>query len=292
MSDTRNLPVGIHDGVPMAEYLAMRCLSASTCHHILTYSPHHARYWQTSDERDDTEASDTGTAIHDALLEGVDRIAPIDAGDWRTKAAKEARDATRAEGRIPLLAHKALRVIEAVKAAKEFIAGSEIAGAFDTGAPEQTVIWEEDGLRCKARPDWLTERWHVSVKTTKGSANPEAFIRGPLVQMGYDVAALFYERGLAFAANAAPVTVFLVIEQEPPHGCSLIALDPAMADIANQKVERAMAIWRKCKASGIYPSYAPRIHYAEPRPWQIAEAEQSALDAAYDELQMKEGIEP
>jgi len=215
-----------------------------------------------------------GTAIHDALLEGIDRIAVIEADDWRTKAAKEARDAARTEGKIPILARKVEQVEDAVSAALSFIEKSEIAGVFHRGKPEQTVIWKEESLICKARPDWLTDDRSIllHVKTTQGSAEPSSWIRGQLTNMGYDVAWAFYQRGCPVG-----LSVFLVIEANAPYGCSLVGLDPAMQDLADRKVSRAIATWQQCKATGKYPAYSSRIHYAEPRAWQLEEEESHAF---------------
>lgn len=285
------LPVGIHDGVKMQDYLLHRGLSASKIHTLLTQSPRHA---VTDTGGEPSDASDMGMAIHDGLLEGIDRIAAIEADDWRTKAAKEQRDAARADGRIPMLARKVAQVEAAITAAKSFIETTELAGIFTRGKPEQTAIWNEGELICKARPDWLTDERDVilHVKTTQGSAEPSSWIRNQLVSNGYDLASEFYARGLAEFAGIGFndfKSVFLVIEQNEPYGCSLIALSPAMADLASRKVDRAINIWRECKRTGKYPAYSSQIHYAEPLPWHLAEQEEKEL-TAFSEHQLEGGI--
>lgn len=277
------LSVGIYDGVSMDDYLAMRGFSASKARTLLKYSPFHAFHGVKSGP---SEVSETGTAIHDALLEGVDRIVRIDADSWRTKAAKEARDMARAEGRIPLLAHKVANVEAAVKAAKAHIAASPLAGIFERGKPEVTVVAEDDGVTLKIRPDWMTNNLDtvLHVKSTKGSAHPEAWARTQLEPMGYDVAAAFYERVL----NGHPQSVFLVIEQSPPHGCSLVAMSPLMAQIAAGKVERAIRTWRECRREDRYPAYPVSITYAEPKSWNVEQAMESG---DLDNLSFEERIE-
>lgn len=284
-----SLKPGIHQ-ISMQEYLSLKALSSGLCNTLLQCSPAHAKCEQDNRQDDATEASDTGTAIHDGLLEGMDRIQPIDALDWRTKIAKELRDQARAEGKIPMLAIKVEAVRKAVEAAKAFVAGSEIAGVFDSGKAEQTIIWQEnEALFCKMRADWLTDDHSLMlhVKTTQGSAQPESFIRNQLVPMGYDVAAMFYERGAGLTlASAPPRSVFLVIEQAPPFGCSLVGLSPAMQELASAKVERAIRTWAQCSASGKWPGYPSRIAYAEPTNWQMAEHESSMLT----DQELSEGI--
>src|SRR5262245_32462306 len=86
-------------------------LSASVANVLLTKSAFHAMHahprlnpdW----EPESTELTELGTIVHAILLEN-DRsrlvVAPFD--DWRTKAAREMRDEARAQGRIPVLAHR------------------------------------------------------------------------------------------------------------------------------------------------------------------------------------------
>ena len=275
---------GIHQ-MTMQEYLALDALSSGRAHRVLSQSPAHAKYA----EREENAKMDFGSLAHKLLLENTeDGLCIVEADDWRTKAAKELRDAARAEGKIPVLSKQMPAVRLMAKVAREFVAQSEIAGVFDIGAPEQTIVWQEGDILCKARPDWLNDETILHYKTTEGSASPATFIRNQLFPMGYDMAAMFYERGL----HSARQSVFLVQEAYEPYACSLIALDPAAAEIAAEKVDRAIGIWQECLKTGVYPAYVPRIHYAEPMPWHLAEKETRDLNDAYDHLQGKEGLQP
>ena len=112
--------------------------------------------------------------------------------------------------------------------------------------------------------------------TTEASANPAAFIRGLLPSMGYDMALAFYRRGLeALGGPQDALHVILAQEQGAPYACSLIDLSRVYAAIADEKVERAINLWRKCMKSGKWPAYPAAIHSAEPTAWQLAEAESS-----------------
>ena len=303
------MDVGIHSKLSMQQYLSLRALSSGLCNTILQQSPHHAKRQQDEPTDDPSTESDIGTIIHDALLEGVDRIAAIDPElhrskpnkanpegaipkGWTNNAIRSARDAARAEGKLPMLAGQVAHVLAAVEAAKAFIDSSELAGLFDNGAPEQTLIWMDEGVRCKARPDWLSEDRSIlcHVKTTTGSAQPDSWIKNQMINNGYDVAAMFYERGLyALPGDGAdaPTSVFLVIEQQPPFGCSLIGLSPMLADLASRKVERAIKTWARCQQSGRYPCYPTRICYADPRPWDLQQEEERSM---FSEQELQGGI--
>lgn len=302
------LGAGLHAKLAMADYLALPYLSSGLCNRLLSHSPYHAKHELEHREQDDTEASDNGTAIHDALLEGVDRIESIRPEDYRSKptkanpdgaipkgwtnnAIKAARDAARAEGRIPMLAGEVANIVGAVESARRFIEGTTFAGIFDRGQPELTIVWTEGaGVLCKMRPDWLTDERDalLHVKTTKGGAGPQQFAR-TVDSMGYDVALAFYERGLATISDRQAHHVILAIEQDPPYGCALYDLDPAKQAIAASKVERAIATWKQCVARGNWPCYASHVHSLEPTPWQLG-AEEREQHVAFTLEQMSAGI--
>ena len=287
---------GIHHSVPMSDYLAIDALSSGVCHAILSQSPLHAKYKKENPDEANS-AMDIGTVAHKILLEGTqDGIVIVDAEDWRTKTAKEARDAAHAAGQVPILVGKLPLILNMVDAAKAFVATSEIAGIFDAGKPEVTLIWEDDGVLCKARPDFLPNDRSLilHVKTTGGSAEPESWIRNQFFGSGYDVAAAFYERSLR-ALSADPdryldtQSIFLVIEQDAPYGCSLIGLDPMTRENAERKISRAISQWSNCLHLNWWPCYPSQICYAETPAWELAATERREL---IDPVQQREGLQP
>lgn len=289
---------GIHN-IPMAAYLADPApepsLSSSCAHTLLTRAPVHA--WMSHprlgcQRNADSDAADIGSVAHDVLLGGEAKICVINPMEypssngtfpdgWTNKAIRAARDTARANGLVPILSKQMGGVRNMVSVARAFLAESELAGVLGRGQPELTMLWQEDGAWCRARPDWLTDDHDVMLhyKTTKASANPEAFIRGIMPSMGYDLALAFYARGLtALSDYPTPKHVILVQEQLPPHACSLISMTPAFWAVADSKVERALKLWRECRASGEWSGYSGRIHYAEPRPWDVAMAEEAMAE--------------
>ena len=274
--------------ISMAAYLAdpaeQPSLSSSIAHKLITRSPLHA--WRDHPRlggavREDSGVADIGTVAHDLLLGGEGKICVIDPNNypsttgtipdgWTNKAIRAARDQARANGLTPILAGAMAGARAMVKAAHEFIATSEIAGVFDAGEAELTVIEQIDGVWLRCRPDWMSDRYLLHYKTTKASAAPEAFIRGIMPSMGYDMAMAFYA---VCTPMSGRLHRMLVQEQDAPYACSLIALSPALLEISLLKVRRAIALWEQCMLSGTWPGYSSRVHYAEPTPWALAAAE-------------------
>lgn len=286
--------------MPMSVYLHDPCdepsLSSGAAHKIVTRSPlhvwsDHPRFGASVPESSD--AADIGAIAHDLLLGGESKICVIDPAQYRSKPTKDnpdgtipvgwtngairaARDEARQNGLTPILIGAMAGARTMVAEAQQFIARSELAGVFNQGAGETTMIWKDGPSWCRARPDWLNHEDKVLLhyKTTRASAAPDPFIRGIMMSSGYDVAMAFYRRGLEHLTGCMDFRhVILVQEQASPYACSLVSLDPAAWAIADQTVSRALTLWAECMASDNWPAYGGRIHYASPTAWQLAEAE-------------------
>ena len=265
-----------------AEYHADPCdtpsLSSSIANILLTDSPRHAWFahpkLNPNYKQRESATFDLGTAAHAYMLEGADVITVIDAEDWRTKAAKDARDAARAEGKVPLLARQSLAVIEMAAAAQDqLVVFNDPPIPFTGGQPEQTLIWQEGGVWCRTRLDYLHDdhRWIDDLKSTGGSANPDAWTRGQLFTTGHDLQAAFYLRGLAALTGKQARFRFVVIENEAPYALSVISLTPAALAFAEKKVQAAITLWRFCMDENRWPGYPTRTCHAELPPWLEAQ---------------------
>ena len=256
-----SVPATVYHGDPAPE----PSISASLIRMLLEASPLHAwrahpRLGNCGEDRKTAE-SDCGTAAHAMLLEGRAVIDVIDAPDWRTKAAKDARDASRAAGRVPLLADDADDVCAMVGAARAQLTDHEACDTFRHGKAEQTVLWREGDVWCRALVDWLPDspRWPLQdYKTTGMSANPDAWSRR-LVD-GYDIQAAWYLRGVAAVRGVRPHGFrFVVQETAPPYLLSVLEPGPDVLALADRKIERALTIWRECRRTGKWPGYPTRV---------------------------------
>src|SRR5271168_4290943 len=175
-----NLQPGLHS-LSMDVYQSDPCpapsLSSGIANILLTQSPAHA--WLAHPRlnpvftRETDAAFDRGSAAHAYVLENrEDTIVVIDAVDWRTKLAKEARDEARAAGKQPVLAHQMVAVRTMKERLMNYISGTELLDVFESGTPEQSLFWTEGDTWCRARPDLLSADRKICVdyKTTE-SAN-------------------------------------------------------------------------------------------------------------------------
>ena len=277
------LTTGIHT-IPLAEYLAdpapSPSLSSGIAHAILEESPLHAFYkhprLNPHYHREDEGKFDLGSAAHAVLLEGdYKKIAVIKATDYRTKEAKETRDEARKAGMIPVLVEQMTDIELMVEAARAAIQDSEFAEMFTPsgGDSELTLIWEEQGVWCKSRPDRLSKdrRLIVDYKTTGGSAEPTAWTKGPMIGNGCDLQAALGLRGLRaltshpYAANF----IFMVQENYEPFAVSFVGFGPQFQHYADVRIERALNTFRRCQTRNEWPGYPSRVAWVAPPPYMM-----------------------
>jgi hypothetical protein len=264
-------------------------LSSSIAGILLNQSPMHAwlshpRLNHNYQREDGNNRFDLGSAAHMMLLERrEDKIVRVQADDWRTKAAKEARDAAQANGQFAVLERQYADIVAMCTAAQDYLLTTELADLLATGDTERTVLWQENDLWYRIRPDMISKdrRIILDYKST-GSAAPDEIAK-QIGRMNYDLQAEFYPRGLS-AVTGREDTVFVLLFQEitPPYACSLISLSNAYRAVGQAKVARAMGIWERCVRADHWPGYSNRILYVEPKTWDLTQAEEqpSAMEDA------------
>jgi len=223
---------------------------------------------------------DLGHAAHSLVLGAGADIEVIDAPDWRTKAAKEQRDAARDAGLTPLLAHEA----EQVKLMAAAIRRHPVAAALLNpagGAAEQTIVWRDGhtGVWSRARYDWLPtvvegRRLIISDYKTCVSADPEDLAKA-MHRFGYHQQAQWYLDGAKAVLQVDdPAFVFIAQEKTPPYVVTIFEPDSTAMRIAQALNTRARQVWQHCTQTGRWPAYTDEIALlALPRWAEIQEGE-------------------
>jgi len=262
-----------------ADPAPMPSLSRGTICDLIYRSPAHAWIdhprlnptWQP----DVDKKFDVGQASHDALLCGMERVQPLDFPDWRTKAARDAREGVRSIGKLPVLVRQYEKIERMVVAARKFWKDCpDLDGfAFEHGTTEVSAFWLEDSTWCRVRWDWISndKRLIVDYKTTENAGAD--WPRRSIVAHGLDIQDHWYRRGARAVIGGDPSFVFLVQEVDPPYAVQAFALEPAFQEIGKAKCDVGLRIWRECLERNEWPAYQNRIAYVEPNAWQMAEAE-------------------
>lgn len=279
------LEPGIYDGITERDYhadtfagLEVPVLSASIAAVLMKESPLHAYAAHPklgAEPREDSEMFDLGTIAHAVILEGTEKkLEIVEAPDWRTKGAQFVRDAARKRGMVPILSKNMDAVREMAAAVRQQLSWfRDPPLPLTDGKAEQTMLWQEDGIWCKARVDWLhTSRAVIDdLKTTSRTANPEDYIR-TMYNAGGDLQPAFYLRGLKALTDIDATFRFIVAENCKPFATSVVSLGPSAIALADDKCSQAIRRWRQCLTSGNWGGYTPRVHHAEPPAWVLAES--------------------
>ena len=274
---------GLYPGIPADDYhrdpVAGGSLSSSGARALLPPSCP-ARYRHDQDHGQTPKRHyDIGHLAHKLVLGEGNSIAIIDAGDWRTKAAKTERDEAREAGQIPVLIEEYRQVAAMANAINEH----PIAAALfnhDNGAPEQTLVWRDQttGVMCRARYDWLPNpnggRLVLADYKTCASAEPEQ-LRKAMATHGYHVQAAWYlTAAREVLAAQDPGFVFVCQEKTPPYLVTIFEPDSIALRIGLAMSNRARAIYAHCVETGRWPAYSDDVELlALPRWAELQEGE-------------------
>jgi hypothetical protein len=212
---------------------------------------------------------DLGHAAHREVLGDGEVIVIVEHDNYRTNAAKAARDAAYATGRTPLLRHEYDQVVVPMAAA---IREHPIAGRLFTpgaGRVEASLFWcdgsGEDAVMCRARPDWLRleaegrRALAVDYKTC-ASASPMD-LPGVNGRLGYYQQADWYLTGITTVLDTKvpPAFVFVFQEKDPPYVVTVGQLSVEAAQRGASRNRRALDVYRRCRAEGRWPGYSDKV---------------------------------
>jgi hypothetical protein len=242
-------------------------------------------------QHDDDTKFDVGNIAHKLLLARGKEIVVLDQfDDWRSKAAKEAREAAAKDGKIAVLGKKFALADRMVRAAREQLKLRGLGHFFRDGDAEVVMAWQERGFWCRQMLDWLIDRRiMLDFKTTDMSVAPHCIGR-MMATAGWDVQAAMAERALFALAPDDPQKLgrrylFVAQETETPYCLTVAELSGAALDIGRRKIEAAMSIWAQCIKANRWPGYPLEILRPEyPAFAEAAWLEREIHDAAQSRL--------
>jgi hypothetical protein len=244
-----------------------------------------------------------GTAAHRTLLGKGHAIKVVNAEDFKTAAARSARDQALAAGMTPVLADDMAEVETMVEAARDQLLDTDLRGYFEApGKSEVTMVWQQPvkGFApawCRGRldrlPDAVRNGGHVIIadlKTTSGSSHWSDW-ESIAYDMAYDVQSVFYPLGLRTLIPAIRSVEFKfpVLEQKPPYGLTVCQFPGMAIEEAAQDVELALEIWARCLATNTWPSYDGATVTLDKAPWRSMRAEMRRM-ALQNIIQRWQGI--
>lgn len=268
--------------VTPTEYLADPCgrpsLSASIAHTLVTRSPAHA--WCQHPRlgniaQDSTAATDDGSIIHRLLLGDGQEIEVVDAENFRTKAAREVRDAAIARGAVPVIKEKYVGLLDVAMELSHNLAQF---GLGIDGDSEVAIEFESDGVLCRSMLDHVFWDAAMVLDIKKiVSADPSTCSRHAYTY-GYDIQHAAYSE--AFTALKPELAgrldfIFVFVELEPPYAVVPCRPDGVLVELGKRRWARAKEIWKRCLAKGEWPSYCDDITTLYAPGWAISQEEET-----------------
>lgn len=225
------------------------------CPAIFDYERHHGRPPKA--------AFDFGHAAHAHVLGIGEEIVAVDAPDWRTKAAREAKEAAYAEGKVPLLVDDVQVVMDMAAA----IRAHPIAAALlnpENGKPEQALFrQDEQGVWLRSMLDWLPNsgpgRMIVADYKTTVSAAPSEFAKAAAKFHYHQQDAWYRDMVTSLGLTDDVAFVFVVQEKTPPYLVTVVELDDMAVRIGRELNQEAIGIYAACQSSGVWPGYSEDV---------------------------------
>jgi len=241
-------------------------LSPHTAHVFVEQSPLHAYTYHRllgGQPRPATDAMAQGTLLHNLLLELGDRVIELDFDAYRSNAAKEARDAALADGKLPALSEKLGEARRVVKGWRERLAEIRLPNgrAFDfaDGETEMALEWSEGEILAHGRVDWISlDRSLIAdFKATEGHVDPDTCGRA-ILNSAAVIQDHAYRRAIELGdlERAGRVDMlFFYGEIQPPYFVTPVYCDAGLREIGSSKWRRACKGWAQCLRTHRWPGY-------------------------------------
>lgn len=262
----------LRDG--LSSSIAKEVVGRSALHGWSAHPKHGAR------GRSPTKSMDRGTVIHKLVLGKGKGFEVLQFGDYKTKAAQQARDESRGRGLIPILEEA---FADANIAAEKIRVGLADRDIVLDGASEVAIEWTEsapDGdVLCRGMLDhlWIADGRILDLKVV-ASADPVSVERSA-ENYGYAIQACAYTRALvALQPELAGRSEFLFAfcEPEEPHAMNICRPDGAFRELGERRWLRAVSTWSTCLKEQRWPSYGDGINPLSVPGWALAREDYAA----------------
>lgn len=267
-------PDGLHLNVPEDEYHGDTTVLSSSGARLMLSAPELFRH-AMDNERKPKREFEFGHIAHRLLLGdgarfevlhpevvGLKADGTVAANPRATGAWKEAEQAARAAGRVPVHADEFAKAEAMVSAVRRH---ADAGPLFTTGTAEVSLYATDPdtGVRLRARPDWsfgyhTDQAVFVDFKTAV-CAEPETFARKGS-GFGYHIQAAFYLRVARLLGISVDRFLFVACEKTPPYLPSVGEFDADDLAATDQLVDQAIRAYADCSRTGVWPGYPGGIH--------------------------------
>jgi hypothetical protein len=251
--------------------------NVSTAKIVIDRSPLHAK---SQHGKKPTKEMDLGNVVHTLVLGKGKRFEVLDFEDYKTKAAREAREAVRAEGKVPILGPDYDRAHEIAERIRAEIGSRSV--VLD-GQSEVVIAWTEDTLwgpvecRCMLDHVWLDRGVIFDLKTTS-NASPHAVERTS-ENLNYAMQAYAYRRAFELLRpefRGKADFLFGFVETDEPYAVNVARPDGTFRELGQRRWERAVLTWAECSKDNHWPAYGRGVNPLSAPAWALNKEEYAA----------------
>lgn len=241
-----------------AEYRTVDAYSKSDLDEVLI-SPSQLE-WSRNCQREETDATEIGTAVHSAILEpeAFNRLymsAP--AVDMRTASGKASdaafRKAAESNGRI-VLSHDDYQMVIGMRDSVMVHPTARAYLTTESGQSEPSIIWEQDGVKRKCRPDHIPDPYalgHTIIDVK--SIDKIELISKHARDFNYHVQDCWYSDGYEALHGVRPRFIFIFVAKTRSLGrypVRVIELNQEWKDAGREKVIDAVDRLKEMESFG------------------------------------------
>lgn len=236
-----------YDRIPGIRWTTLQEMAKSPAHYVTRV--------KNLTQRKETKGQRIGRAIHCLLLEGrtaFEHRWAFYEGDRRRVAYKEF--VSTHEG-YEILTGKEMRIVQGAVAG---LLRHALVRKYLHGAREKTVVWVDKptGLQCKARPDLLTDKLLLDVKSTNDLS--EFRFSKAAERMGYHCQMAHYLDGLvATGWRGAAEPVLLGVETSEPFDVVPFHMPLSVVSAGRRIVRRLLDRVAECERLDEWPGRSP-----------------------------------
>jgi hypothetical protein len=253
--------------MPDREYHAIKDRCSASVLKSLRKSPAHMKAGENAEQSDSMAL---GSLFHCMTLEPEElsaRYIKAEKFDRRTTAGKIAAEKFAADNKDKIIVdpddwEKADIMADSARSHSK--AGKLLDAAALT---EGVVLFEIDGVLCKAKIDLFAHGFVIDLKSTK-DASPESFQRD-FVKYGYHVQGAFYRRAARAAGLDCRGFAIIATENAAPFCSAVYELSENALRLGDQLINKLLPVWQECRQTDQYPGYPEIITTLDLPAWEL-----------------------
>jgi len=209
---------------------------------------------------------DFGKVAHAVILGKGSDYTVLPGDDLRLRPVREATDAAKAAGLIPVRQRDWQRIQAMAAAVTAHPLAASLLGMPGEREVAAFTVDEPTGVWLRGKVDLLAGACVVDYKTS-ADASPSSWSRAALTY-GYATQDAMYRR-----LTGRDRMFFVVQDKTPPYLVAVVELDDDYRAIGERNLRRAIDLYAECRAAGRWPGYGDDLITLSPPAWALRDLE-------------------